>query len=193
MSSQGPAAAMSEISLKESANGRPGAQRAAAIVSAVLGITGLAYWLPALFLSSGSPSNPSSVPFIQRVVSMAREQYTPNMGPVVPILGALFCLASALQIPAGIGAALERPSAVAVLRAVGFTKIGLYVTSGLLLGLAIFSSVRAGDPSWSFSAVNWVANLGMIGVYYWIVRALGPVLSPDDILDEETGDEEDEE
>jgi hypothetical protein len=185
---------MTEITLKKSPRVSPGAQRTAAIVSAVLGVTGIAYWLPALFvtLPRGTPNHPSAVPFIQRVASMALEQYTPNMGPVVPILGALFCLASAVQIPAGIGAALGRPSAVAALRAVGYTKIGLYVTSGLLLGLAIFSSVRAGDPSWSFSAVNWVANLGMIGVYSWIVRALGPALAPDDILTDDAVDEEEE-
>lgn len=146
------------------------------MVSFVMGFTALIYWVPALF---GSPTQGASghpLAFIQRVTSMAREQYTPPMVIVVPILGALFTLVSLLQIPAALGSLRSREPALHLLRAVAYAKVALYIATGLLLGLAIFSSVRAGDPSWTFSAVNWVANLAMIGIYYWIILTVGAFL-----------------
>jgi hypothetical protein len=172
----------------------PVSGRVAAAASLVLGFTGVMYWIPALF--GGQPSSAADshpVAFIQRVASMAQDQYTPQMGILIPILGVLFTLASAAQIPAALGALTGRDWGRVVLRAVAYTKVGLYVTSGLLLGLAIFSSVRPADPRWNFLAGHWLANLAMIGVYYWVVVALrdpGTAALPAD--EEEENDETEE-
>jgi hypothetical protein len=157
----------------------PGPTRAAAIVSFVLGFTGLAFWIPALFgASAGEGTHPVAI--IQRVCSLALEQYTPQMGIVIPVLGALFSLASALQIPGAVGTLRGRAWGMLLLRAVGYTKVASYIAAGLLLGLALFSSVEANRPSWTFAAINWIASLAMIGVYYWIIVAMNKALHAGD-------------
>lgn len=159
----------------------PAPTRAAAILSFLMGFTGLAYWVPALFgASPAGAGGDHPVAFIQRVASMALEQYTPGMSIVIPILGALFSIASALQIPGGLGTLTGRRWAMLLLRAVAYTKVALYVAAGLLLGLAIFSSVEANRPSWNFAVANWIASLAMIGIYYWIILAINAALSADD-------------
>lgn len=157
----------------------PGPTRAAAIVSFVLGFTGLAFWIPALSgAATGEGTHPVAI--IQRVCSLALEQYTPQMGIVIPVLGALFSLASALQIPGAVGALRGRAWGMLLLRAVGYTKVASYIAAGLLLGLALFSSVEANRPSWTFAAINWIASLAMIGVYYWIIVAMNKALHAGD-------------
>lgn len=174
----------------ESSTSPLSSQRKAAIASLLLGFAGLVYWVPAI----SDPMKPvgGSPTIVHRVASMALEQYPPAMRPAVPILGALFCLASLLQIPAAASALLRRPPALGWLRALSYCKLALYITSGLLLGLAVFSSIPAGPPSWLFSGANWLANLAMVGIYYWIIASLQ---APDDEMDlappeEEEGQEE---
>lgn len=155
----------------------PAATRVAAVVSTIMGCTGVAYWVPAL--SGGAPSGQSAehpVAFIQRVVSVAQQQYTPEMSVVIPIMGAVFTVASALQIPGGVGTLLARRWAMLLLRTIAYAKVAMYIAAGLLLGLAIFSSVEANRPSWTFAAANWVAGLAMIGIYYWIIVAMNSAL-----------------
>jgi len=158
----------------------PGPTRAAAIASFVLGFTGVAFWVPALFGASPASEGTHPVAIIQRVCSMALEQYTPQMGIVIPVLGALFSLASALQIPGALGALAGRAWGLLLLRAIGYTKVASYIAAGLLLGLALFSSVEATRPSWTFAAINWLASLVMIGVYYWIIVAMNKALHAGD-------------
>ena len=150
------------------------------MVSLVLGFTGLAFWVPALSGASPGGGGTHPVAIIQRVCSLALEQYTPQMGVVIPVLGALFSLASALQIPGAIGALRGRSWGMLLLRAIGYTKVASYIAAGLLLGLALFSSVEANRPSWTFAAVNWIASLAMIGVYYWIIVAMNKALHAGD-------------
>lgn len=149
----------------------PFSLRLAAAVTLVLGFTGLMFWIPALFGAQPDvpPGQDHPVAFAQRVASLAVKQYTPNMGLLVPILGGLFSLASLLQIPAAVGSFARQRWALLLLRTVAYTKVSLYILSGLLVGLAIFSSVQAGDPSWTFSAIAWCLNLVMIGLYYWVI------------------------
>lgn len=164
----------------------PGATRAAAVVSFVLGFTGMAFWVPALSGASPADSATHPVAIIQRVCSLALEQYTPQMGVVIPILGVIFSLASALQIPGAVAALLNRPWGMLLLRGIGYTKVASYIAAGLLLGLALFSSVEATRPSWTFAAINWLASLSMIGVYYWIILAMNKALhagEPEALLD----------
>ena len=181
---------MTESSFPKTRADVPAETRVASVVSLVLGITALIYWVPALIAPPSGEVSYHPVAFVQRVASMALEQYTPNMRPVVPVLGGLFSLASVVQIPAALGSLVGHPRFMAYLRGVAYSKIGLYVMSGLLLGLAIFSSIRAGDPSWTFSAANWLANLAMIGVYYWIAMALVP--GEDEPAGEQAGEEAEE-
>lgn len=157
--------------------GVPTATRVAAGVSIILGCTGVAYWAPAL--AGAMPPGAAGdhpVAFIQRVVSVAQQQYTPAMSAIVPFLGLAFSLASALQIPGGIGTLLGRRWGMLLLRTIAWAKVAMYVAAGLLLGLAIFSSVEADRPSWTFAALNWVAGLAMIGIYYWIIIAMNAAL-----------------
>jgi hypothetical protein len=156
----------------------PPATRVAAVVSSLMGVTGMLYWVPAL--AGVSPSDTTGehpVAFIQRVLSVAQHQYTPEMKVIIPIMGAVFTLASALQIPGGIGTLLGQRWAMLLLRTVAYAKVAMYIASGLLLGLAIFSSVEANRPSWTFAAINWVAGLSMIGIYYWIILAINTALA----------------
>ena len=159
-----------------------------------MGFTALIYWVPALFGAPTQSADAHPMAFIQRVTSMAREQYTPPMVILVPVLGALFTLASLLQIPAALASLAQHEWALLLLRGVAYAKVALYIATGLLLGLAIFSSAQAGDASWTFSAVNWVANLAMIGIYYWIIVAVSAELRSqrrrrDPLLDEFADDE----
>lgn len=152
----------------------------------MLGFTGVAFWIPAL--SGASPANGGTHPvaIIQRVCSMALEQYTPQMGIVIPVLGVLFSVASALQIPGAVGTLMGRRWGMLLLRGIGYTKVASYIAAGLLLGLALFSSVEANRPTWTFAAINWLASIAMIGVYYWIIVAMNRVLhagEPDALLD----------
>ncbi|MCC2671004.1 MAG: hypothetical protein K0Q72_3475, partial [Armatimonadetes bacterium] len=64
-----------------------------------------------------------------------------------------------------------------------------YIAAGLLLGLAIFSSVEATRPSWTFAALNWLAGLLMIGIYYWIILAINSSLAGGDPEADLTDDE----
>lgn len=156
-------------------------------MSLVMGFTGLAFWIPALFgpAPEVAPATDNAAAIIQRVASLALQQYTPAMRWLIPLLGGVFSLASCVQIVAALGALGRFGWGPVLLRSVAYCKIGLYVVSGLLLGLAIFS-VQPGNPSWGFSAANWVANLVMIAIYYWIARAMAPLIpAPDTSLDDE--------
>ena len=165
----------------------PVSARVAIGISLVMGFTGVAFWIPALFGPASGAAQATDHPaaIIQRVASLALQQYTPSMQWLIPILGGVFSLASCAQIVAALGALGGRGWGPMLLRSVAYCKIGLYVASGLLLGLAIFS-VQSGNPSWGFSVANWVANLAMIAIYYWIARAMAPLIpAPDTTLDDE--------
>jgi hypothetical protein len=148
--------------------------RTAAVVCFFLGFAGLTYWIPALGGTPATipPESQHPLSIIQRVAILTLSQYTSNMSGILPILGGFFCVASSLQIPAAIGALIRRSWGLPMLRVVVYTKLSLYILSGLLLGLALFSRVQAGDPSWKFSAINWVADLGMVAIYCWLVSSL---------------------
>lgn len=159
-------------------------QRIAAFLSVVMGITGVVYWVPALLDWDRASIEPGGHPvaFIQRVVDMAAQQFTPGMIWIVPFLGALFTVASLLQIPAGIAGGLGRVQGIVLLRVVAYAKLAMFIGCFLLLGLALFSNVDPGDPRWRFSALNWIANLGMIALYGWFIRVLSQALPPLDGL-----------
>jgi len=184
--------AVTVIATDNSTDTPPVATRVAAVVSSLMGVTGMLYWVPALagVAPSGSTGE-HPVAAIQRVLSVAQHQYTPEMKVIVPIMGAVFTLASALQIPGGIGTLLGRRWALLLLRTVAYAKVSMYLTSGLLLGLAIFSSVEANRPSWTFAAASWVAGFVLIGIYYWIIVAINQALArgqtdaSDDLADDE--------
>ena len=150
--------------------------RIAAPVCFMLGFTGLAYWVPALFGVPQHTAQEHSMAIIQQVLSMAEQQYIPQMRFVGPTLGGLFTLASLLQIPSAVGTFLRREGAMRLLRGIAYCKVALYIASGLLLGLAIFSSPAAGRP-WTVAVENWLANLAMIAFYYWVVVAVNQALS----------------
>lgn len=170
--------AVTVVGTNNSTEAPPAATRVAAVVSSLMGVTGMLYWVPALAGASPAGSvGEHPVAFIQRVLSVAQNQYTPEMKVIIPIMGAVFTLASALQIPGGIGTLLGRRWAMLLLRTVAYAKVAMYIASGLLLGLAIFSSVEANRPSWTFAAINWVAGLAMIGIYYWIILAINAALA----------------
>ena len=174
----------------------PVTARAAAIAACVLGCTGLIYWVPALWgAAPGLELSPRPIAIIQRVASLALEQYTAPMKVIVPILGVLGSVASALQIPAAIGTLRRRESAMALLRGLAYAKVALYVAAGLLLGLALFSSVQPNRP-WTLAALNWLAVFVMIAFYYWVARVMSVALArfrrdPDPLLPEEAEDESD--
>lgn len=172
----------------------PGAARAAAIAACVLGCTGLIYWVPALWgAAPGLELSPRPIAIIQRVASLALEQYTAPMKVIVPMLGLLGSVASALQIPAAIGTLQRREGAMALLRGLAYAKVALYVAAGLLLGLALFSAVQPNRP-WTLAALNWLAIFVMIAFYSWVARTISRALSfyrrePDLLQPDETDGE----
>lgn len=165
--------------------------RGVAVVSLILGLSGALFWVPALFLPRPEVVTHDWMTFIQRVANVALQQYTPNMRPVVPVLGALFTVVSVFQVFAAAGAWSGQDRALAILRIVSYAKIGLFVISALLLGLAVFSSVDRENPPWTLTASSWVATLVFVGIYYSMIRAINRILG--DNLDPDAGVEESDE
>lgn len=169
--------------------------RLIAVVSFVLAVSGVLFWVPALFLPPPQAVSHDWITFIQRVANVALQQYTPNMRAVVPVLGALFTLVSLVQIPASVGAWIGHSRALSILRIIAYVKIGLFVTSCLLLGLAVFSVMDPANPPWTLTAASWVSSFLFIGIYVWMIRAingiLGDHMDPGSVLEDEEEEDED--
>jgi hypothetical protein len=169
----------------------PKGTKVAAVVSTVMGCTGIAYWIPAL---AGAPPSPGGsehpLALLQPVLNLAKEQYPEKLQPIIPLLGVLFTLASVLQIPGGLGSLSGRRWAMLLLRTIAYAKVALYITSGLLLGLAIFSNVETNRPTWTYAAWSWVGGFVLIAIYYGIILVMNRALIGDNTEEPEEEDEE---
>jgi hypothetical protein len=191
---------VTEISRKQTQVQTTPTLRMMAGVSFALGIVGVLFWIPVLFSPEADLPVHGSIGFIQFVANVAAQQYTPNMRSVVPILGILVTLASAVQVPASIGAFMGKEWWLGVLRVVAYAKVVLFITSGLLLGLAVFSSVTPQEQRWTLALSGWLILLVMTGAYYWMIGVINSSLngghrepehySEDDDEDEEDDDED---
>jgi hypothetical protein len=187
----------------EATRNQPQVQTSAALrvtagLSFALGILGVLFWVPSLFVSTPAPAGFDLVSFSHSVANVAVQQYTPNMRWVVPILGGLVTLASVAQIPAAIGAWMGRESWLLVLRVVAYLKAALFITSGLLLGLALFSSVAPHDQPWTFALSSWLIIVGMVAIYFWMIGVINHTLAAmhresDRFSDDPDEDDEDDE
>lgn len=182
---------MTDLSREKLATTPTSLSRLVAVVSLLLSVSGVLFWVPTLFLPPPQVETHAWITFIQRVANVALQQYTPNMRAVVPVLGALFTLVSIIQIPASFGAWMAQERSLSLLRIIGYIKIGLFVTSCLLLGLAVFSSVDPSNPPWTLTASSWASSFLFIAIYVWMIRAINRLLG--DPMDPATLAEEDEE
>lgn len=186
---------MTDLTRDKPAAGSQSTHRIVAVLSMLLSLSGVLFWVPTLFLPPPQVVTHDWVTFIQRVANVALQQYTPNMRAVVPVLGALFTVVSLIQIPASFGAWFGQRRSLEMLRIIGYVKIGLFVTSALLLGLAVFSSMGTHDSPWTLIASSWLSSFFFIGLYVWMIRAingiLGDHLDPAAIADDEEEDEGD--